>query len=220
MAHPIRQQNMSDFSTSPERGLSDTELVRHEIAVAAARMIAEDGLDYSAAKRKAAKIVLGGNKTSGNVLPDNEQIEAEVRIYNAIFFADTQPARLLKLRRLALRVMQELAEFNPLLTGAVLNGTAGEHSDIHLHLFSDSAKDVQIYLLNNDFDFEVTESNDYKGRDPIEVVSFMWQNEGIHLTLFSHDDIRGALKDKGGKVQRTDIAGLRALIAEQEAGED
>jgi hypothetical protein len=174
---------MSDFS--------DSELVRHEIAIAAARMIAEDGLDYSAAKRKAAKIILGGNKSSGNYLPDNEQIEAEVRTYNAIFFADTQPARLMKLRRLALRVMEELAEFNPLLTGAVLNGTAGEHSDIHLHLYSDSAKDVQIYLLNNEFDFEVTESPDYRGRDPIEVVSFMWQNEGVHLTLFSHDDIRG-----------------------------
>jgi hypothetical protein len=200
---------MSDFS--------DSELVRHEIAIAAARMIAEDGLDYSAAKRKAAKIILGGNKSSGNYLPDNEQIEAEVRTYNAIFFADTQPARLMKLRRLALRVMEELAEFNPLLTGAVLNGTAGEHSDIHLHLYSDSAKDVQIYLLNNEFDFEVTESPDYRGRDPIEVVSFMWQNEGVHLTLFSHDDIRGALKDKGGRVARTDIAGLRALIAEAEA---
>ncbi|HEY5800945.1 MAG TPA: hypothetical protein VIT92_12040 [Burkholderiaceae bacterium] len=211
---------MNDYPHEPGHGMSATDLLRSEIAVAAARMIAEDGLDYSAAKRKAAKIILGNNKAPGNYLPDNEQVENEVRTYNALFFADTQPARLLHLRRLALRVMTELAEFNPLLTGAVLNGTAGEHSDIHLHLFSDSAKDVQIYLLNHEFDFEVTEAEGYKGRDPIEVVSFMWANEGIHLTLFQHNDVRGALKEKSnGRATRADIATVRALIEADELNE-
>ena len=38
---------------------NDAELLRSEIAAAAARMIAEDGADYGSAKRKAAKLILG-----------------------------------------------------------------------------------------------------------------------------------------------------------------
>ena len=38
----------------------------------------------------------------------------------------TQPARLLHLRKLAVQLMEELAEFSPYLTGAVLNGTVAQ----------------------------------------------------------------------------------------------
>src|SRR4051812_34913148 len=126
----------------PNNHPNDIESLRAEIAAAAARMIAEDGADYGSAKRKAVKQILGDAKVAGRILPDNAQIEEEVRLYNELFFADSQPARLVRLRRLALQVMTELAHFNPYLTGAVLNGTAGVHSDIHLQLFADSPKDV------------------------------------------------------------------------------
>src|ERR1700688_507762 len=131
----------------------ETEMLRAEIAVAAARMIAEDGADYGSAKRKAARQILGANKVRGDLLPDNEQIEEEVRQHFALFYGDTQPARLLWLRRIALRLMADLAQFSPYLTGAVLNGTAGEHSDIHLQLFTESPKDVEIFLLNKNIRF-------------------------------------------------------------------
>src|SRR5690606_30890896 len=94
----------------------DTELLRAEIAAAAARMIAEDGVDYATAKRKAARQILGNNRARGEIMPDNQQVEDEVRIYNELFFGDTQPARLLHLRQLALRVMEELEPFQPYLT--------------------------------------------------------------------------------------------------------
>src|SRR4051794_18858521 len=116
---------------------SNTDMLRAEIAAAAARMIAEDGADYGTAKRKAAKQILGNAKIRGDIMPDNAQIEEEVRQYHELFFANTQPARLQHLRKLALQLMEELAAFSPYLTGAVLNGTAGEHSDIHLQLFAD-----------------------------------------------------------------------------------
>ncbi len=198
---------------------SDTQQLRAEIAAAAARMIAEDGADYGSAKRKAAKQVLGNAKASGDFMPDNAQIEDEVRIYNEIFFGDSQPARLLLLRRLALELMTELARFNPYLTGAVLNGTAGAHSDIHLQLFADSPKDVGIYLINKNIDFEVTESAHFKGRnEPVETVSFMWKKEGVHLALYEMDDLRGALKSSAAnRVERAGIEAVRALLAEDEA---
>jgi len=198
--------------------LSNTELLRAEIAIAAARMIAEDGVDYGTAKRKAAKQIVGNNKVRGDVLPDNAMLEDEVRLYNELFFGDTQPARLLHLRNLAVRIMAELMPFQPHLTGAVLNGTAGEHSDIRLQLFSESPKDVEIYLLNKRIDFEVSESSHFKGRsEPVETLSFIWQQEGVHLALYETDDLRGAVKKSAsGRQERADIEFVRALILESE----
>ncbi|MBX9798652.1 MAG: hypothetical protein K2Y13_04255 [Burkholderiaceae bacterium] len=201
----------------PTPPLSDTELLRAEIAAAAARLIAEDGVDYGTAKRKAVKQILGNSKVRGNVLPDNNQIEDEVRIYNELFFGDTQPARLLHLRQLAVRLMAELAPFQPHLTGAILNGTAGEHSEIHLQLFAESPKDVEIYLLNKGVDFDVSESNHFKGHnEPVETLSFLWQQEGVHLALYNSDDLRGALKkSSSGRAERADIESVRALLSEE-----
>lgn len=206
---------------------TDIELLRAEIAAAAARMIAEDGADYASAKRKAARQVLGDGKTRGEILPDNAQIEDEVRAYNELFFGDTQPGRLLHLRQLALDVMEQLAQFTPYLTGAVLNGTAGAHSDIHLQLFTSSAKDVEIFLLNKNINFEVSESRHFKGAGnhaPVETLSFLLPQrgaapEGVHLAVYDVDDLRGGLRAPGAKrterAERVDCDTLRRLIMKE-----
>ncbi len=193
---------------------SDSENLRTEIAIAAARMIVEEGADYGNAKRRAAKQILGESKLRGDFLPDNVQVENEVRTHQALFFGDTQPARLLHLRRLALELMEQLAQFSPYLTGAVHNGTAGEHSDIHLQLFTDSSKEVAVFLMDRNLRFETSESAHFKGRaEPVETLSFTWQHEGVHLAVYAVDDFRGALKAGAtGKVTRINADGLRALI--------
>lgn len=195
---------------------SSTDTLRAEIAAAAARLIAEDGADYGTAKKKAAKQILGNSKVRGEIMPDNAQVEEEVRQYNELFLSDTQPARLLHLRKLAVLLMTELNEFAPYLTGAVLNGTAGEHSDIHLQLFPESAKEVEIFLINKDVDFEVSETPHFKGHgEPVETVSFMWKNEGVHLALYEMNDLRSARKGVAdGKNNRAKLETVRALIAE------
>lgn len=197
---------------------SDATTLRAEIAAAAARMIAQDGADYGTAKRKAAKQILGEVKLRGEWLPDNAQIEDELRRYNALFYADSQPARLLHLRKMALALLDDLAQFNPFLTGAVLNGTAGEHSDIHLQLFPESPKDVEIFMVNKQIAFEVSETLPSRGRNqPVEVLSFMWQDEGVHLALYELDDLRRLARSKsGGGNERADAAQVQALIIESE----
>lgn len=193
----------------------EASLLRAHIAAAAARLIADDGADYLTAKRKAARQILGDTQPPANLLPDNAQIEAEVRSYQSLFQADTQPARLLQLRTLAVEVMQGLSDFNPYLTGAVLNGTAGAHDDIHLQLFADSPKDVEIYLLNKNVQIDISESPHFKGarHDPVETVSFLWRGEGVHAELYDVDDLRGAVKARGDKLQRADLTAVRALLA-------
>ncbi len=189
---------------------NDAELLRAEIAAAAARMIAEDGADYATAKRKAARLILGNQKLRGDVLPDNAQVEEQVREYQALFFGDEHAERLLHLRRLALELMERLADFGPYLTGAVLNGTASEHSDIHLHLFADSPKDVALFLLNAHIDYEVSESPHFRYPDrSVETLSFMWKQEGVHLTVYDRDDLRSGSRKP---IERADLAAVRELI--------
>ena len=158
----------------------DPQRVREEIAIAAARMIAEDGLDYATAKRKAARQVVGESRVAGEWLPDNDQIEEEIREYQSLFQGDSQPALLRRLRRIALDWMERLAPFNPYLTGAVLGGTAGEHSDVHLQVFCDNPKEVAIYFLNANIQYDVSETRHFAGRGYVETLSFLWRptNEG------------------------------------------
>src|SRR5438270_10296526 len=90
--------------------------MRVRIAAAAARIMAEDGIDdFALAKRKAAR-QLGADQTQA--LPANEEIEAELRAYRTLYQADEHPVRIAELRRIALGAMQELAQFTPYLTGA------------------------------------------------------------------------------------------------------
>ena len=197
----------------------DPRRVRDEIATVAARLIAEDGLDYSTAKRKAARQILGDTRIAGEWLPDNEQIEEEIREYQALFQADTQPQALATLRAVALDWMHRLAEFQPYLVGAVLNGTANQHTDVHLQMFCDNAKDVAIFLLNAGIQYEVSETRHFAGRAPVETLSFAWRDPAlaeriwIHAALYDADDLRGAVRlDGRGRALRANEAAVSAML--------
>ena len=196
----------------------DPQRVREEIAIAAARMIAEDGLDYSTAKRKAARQVVGEAKIGGEFLPDNDQIEEEIREYQAIFQSESQPVVLRRMREVALEWMERLKPFDPYLTGAVLNGTAGEHSDVHLQCFCDNPKEVAIYLLNANIQYDVSETRHFAGRGYVETLSFLHRvrNEeptGVHIALYGTDDLRGAVRADGrGRLARANAAAVRTLL--------
>jgi len=197
----------------------DLQQLRARIAATAARMIAQDGADYATAKAKAARQVLGVDRPSPNYLPDNFQVEDEVRRYQALFQGPELAARLKRMRSAALAVMEELADFRPYLTGSVLNGTAGEHDDIHLQLFADSAKEVEIWLLGRNVNIDISETPHFKGgrHDPVETVTFTWQRETVHAELYEMNDLRGALKPRAdGRLNRVDTAGLRALMVTDE----
>jgi len=200
----------------------DPQRVREEIAIAAARMIAEDGLDYATAKRKAARQVVGETRVAGEWLPDNDQIEEEIRDYQSLFQGDSQPALLRRLRVIAVDWMERLAPFNPYLTGAVLGGTAGEHSDVHLQVFCDNPKEVAIYFLNANIQYDVSETRHFAGRGYVETLSFLWRPEnerreaepaGIHVALYETDDLRGAVRaDARGRTARANLQAVRALL--------
>lgn len=194
---------------------NDLLQLRSEIALVAARLIAQDGADIDTARRKAARQVLGVDAPKPNMMPDDLQVEDQVRKYQALFGGAAHTERLAQLRATALQVMEALADFHPYLTGPVLHGTAGEHDDVHLQLFADSAKEVEIYLLNRNVNIDISETPHFKGgrHAPVETVSFPWMKETVHAELYEYQDLRGALKPRAdGRPQRIDAAALRALI--------
>lgn len=172
------------------------ETLTHELAAHAARLVVEEGLDYGGAKRRAQKLLGLPARTA---LPDNDLVESEVRAYLSLFHADTQPAELAALRRLALRWMQRLAEFRPHVTGAVWNGTATRRSDVYLQLFCDDPKSAEIALIDHQVSYQARSVGGFHGA-PVDALSFssscpeLGEAIGVHLMIHDHDDLRGALR--------------------------
>jgi len=202
--------------------MADDPDLKQEIACAAARLIADEGCDYATAKRRAARELLGDHADRRGALPDNAQVEAALREHLQLFGGEAHPARLAALRALALQMMERLATFNPHLVGAVLNGTATEHSDLHLHLFTDSAKDVEIFLLNEGVAFDVDEPATEAAEETIRFVvrpargRGMPERLGVSLDVHATDAIRTAARGRSTDpglhpVEQSGRAGLAAV---------
>jgi hypothetical protein len=195
-----------------------TELTA-EIATAAARLVAEEGMEYGPAKRKAAR-QLGRAQPRAGELPTNEAVEDEVRAYLQLYCADTQPAELAVLRQIALRWMERLAAHRPHLSGAVWRGTATRLSAVHIDLYCDDAKAAEIEMINRRIDYDVGSMPGRPGGDPVQVLTVAERCPEfgvpvtLHLAVRDLDDLRGALKaDAGGRTWRGDAAGLQRLLA-------
>jgi hypothetical protein len=189
--------------------------MRARIAAAAARIMAEDGIDdFALAKRKAAR-QLGAVDTEA--LPRNDEVEAELRDYRALYQADEHPERIEELRRLALEVMQALEQFNPYLTGPVLKGIAGPYAEIDLQLFPDSAKEVEIFLLERNIAFTTQEGRRYSGdrARAASLISLSWQGVPVRLAVLDPRDERVALKTSpaGRVAERAGIAEVGAILS-------
>jgi hypothetical protein len=186
-----------------------------EIAAMAAQLVVEQGMEYGAAKRRAARALSRG---AARDLPGNDEVEDAVRSHLALFHADTQPAELAELRAVAARWMERLADFRPHVTGAVWRGTATRRSDVHIDLFCDDSKAAELALLNRRVDYAVGSAPGPRGRS-VDVLSIaepsaaLGERVTLHLHVLDHDDLRGALKpDAGGRTQRGDLAALRRLM--------
>lgn len=187
-----------------------------EIAATAARLVVEEGLSFGQAKHRALKALGLPGRTA---LPDNDEVEAQVREYIALFCADTQPGEVLALREHALLWMRRLQAFRPHLTGAVWLGWATRLTDIDLALFCDDAKSAEIELINQNQRYEVQAVRGMHGKD-IDVLSLhsfcpgLQEDIGVHLRVYDLDDLRGALQpDAQGRAPRGDIQALERLLA-------
>ena len=187
-----------------------------EIAATAAALVVEEGLEYGPAKRRAAKQMGLPLRTE---LPDSQALEDAVIEYIAVFCADTQPTELAALREVAWLWMQRMAEFRPHLAGSVWHGTATRRSDVYIQLFCDDPKSAEIALIEHKVDYQPSTVTGFTG-GKVEALSLsslskpLAENIGVHLMVYDHNDLRGALKpDSKGRKPRGDLAAVQRLLA-------
>jgi len=183
---------------------------RASIAAAAARLMAEDGIsDYLHAKKKAARQL---GLTEHVAFPDNAEVEAELRAYRTLYQGEEHVEMLAAMRHTALDLLDLLDGFNPFLTGSVLDGTAGEHSHIDILLFADSAKEVEIFLLNRGIDVSHAEPRSDKVEAVLQIET---DTVDANLVILPPHLERVSLKHRDGRPrERVRASELRLLVQE------
>jgi hypothetical protein len=175
--HPMRADNL-----------------RRALAQEAARIMAEHGIrDFLIAKRKAAERL--GVVDGAALLPKNSEIESALGEYQRLFGGQSHLSALDAQRRAALSAMRYLEEFEPRLVGAVLAGTATQHSEVQLHLFAERAESVTLKLLDEGIRHEVTERRVRFDAEQVRAfpgVPFEMEEQPIEATVFPTDGIRQA----------------------------
>ncbi len=195
-----------------ERGRDDT---RSAIAVHAARLMAQDGIeDYGLAKRKAAKQL---GIPDARRLPNNDEIDAALREYRDLYRGGEQDPRIRALRERAVCAMRELAAFDPHLTGSVLSGIAGPYAVIHLQLFTDNPKAVELFLIDRKMAYKTGQSRLYAGHElrVLPVFSINVEGSDIELTVFDSRDLRVPVRAtaEGRMIERARLPAVEALLA-------
>ena len=191
------------------------DLLRQAVADEAARIMREQGVDdYLLAKRKAANRL---GVTDASILPRNTEIEAALMAHQRLFAADRHEADLAALRRSALEAMRLMADFQPRLVGPVLAGTASPHSEINLHLFTESPEAVSIRLEERGVPHEVLERRLRYERDrtvTYPALRFVAGRQTVDAVVFPLDGIRQAPCSPvdGKPMRRANAAEVEALL--------
>jgi hypothetical protein len=191
------------------------DALRRTLAVEAARLMAEHGIDdFGFAKRKAAERF---GTFEGAVLPSNAEVEAALQEYQRVFEADTHGETLYVLRQTAVTAMELLAEFTPRLVGPVLTGTATRNTEVQLHLFAERAEAVTIRLLDTAIPYELVERRVKVRADEwvlTPAVRLTVDDIPVDALVFGRDGQRQApLSPTDGRpLRRASIDEVRALL--------
>jgi hypothetical protein len=198
--------------------------IKLEIAARAAQMIADSGLDYGSAKRKAALDVCGVGSVPKDSLPSTDEVDAALLEHLELFDPE-HGSRVRQMREVALELMARLSEFQIFLTGAAWKGICAEHAYIHLQAFHDNPKEVEYALLNLNISYEAETTRHWRGDRDTEALALLYPKGGerfpVLISLYDTDDLRGALKVKIqlGEFSMAARGSQQALIARMGAAE-
>ena len=86
-------------------------------------------------------------------------------------------------------------------------------------MFCDDSKSAEIALIEHKVDYEPRTVTGFWG-DSVEALSIrsvckpLQETVGVHLMVYDHDDLRGALRpDAKGRSPRGDLAAVERLLA-------
>jgi len=165
--------------------------MRARLAQQAARVMIEDGItDFAAAKRKAAEH-LGVSHTRN--LPRNQEIDDARREYQRLFLGTQQANHQQQLLAAAVQAMNFLEQFQPRLTGQLLDGCAAPHAAVELHLFCDSPEQVGLFLQRHNIPYDQQQARlrfDRDSHQEVPLYTFVAGSSPIELTVFPLQGVR------------------------------
>jgi hypothetical protein len=186
------------------RHLRRLRQARLKVAAEAARIIATEGQhNYHAAKKKAADRIGVSERLA---LPSNIEVKEALRDYQSLYGGSAHADNQRRLRQVAVHAMQLLEQFNPRLVGAVLDGTANEHSRIALHVFADAPESVILFFIEHGelFAQEQRQIRWFNGEHrTVPLIVFDLEDAVVELTVFESVQLRQAPPSPiDGKPQR------------------
>lgn len=196
---------------------------RRRLAVEAARLISEGGIrDFHLAKLKAAER-LGMHDDQS--LPRNDEVEAALREHQRLFLGEAQEALLRERREAAAQAMTFLADFEPRLVGAVLDGTADVHSAICLQVHAEDATEVARFLAERGIPVDESIRRlrlDRERQADVPVYAFSADGLPFDLAVLPRDALRQAPLDRSGSraMRRASLPALQRLIEASYAESD
>ncbi|MDR3412334.1 MAG: hypothetical protein P4L87_15575 [Formivibrio sp.] len=180
--------------------------LRAEIAARAARLIAEGHVhDFALAKRKAAHQM---GVTEGRALPSNQEVGDALSQYRAVYNPE-HPELIHDLRKKAAYLMHFFSAYRPYLTGSVLSGAAGAHSNINLLLYHDDPKAVEFFLLDQKIDYQHNESAGIQQVTGYPTLSFWYDETPVLL----HVRPLSAERNASHREERATLTEVEHLLA-------
>ncbi len=216
---PRSKKTRTKFTDGQEtRQPKKMRLLRLEVAAEAARILATEGQhNYHAAKKKAAVRVGVSERLA---LPSNIEVKDALRTYQALYGGAAHRDNLERLRRAAVRSMHQLQDFEPRLVGSVLDGTAGAHSRVALHVFADAVESLILLFLENGvaFDQEQRQIRWFNGgHRAVPIIVYELDGVDIELTVLERVHLRQSPPSPidGRPQHRASLAEVEYLLREQ-----
>jgi len=186
-------------------------LIAHE----SAKIIAEEGIkDFRLAKNKAATRLGFGVQVN---LPSNTEVETALQEYQRLFKSESYPVELQNTRKLSLKVMSLLRDFQPHLVGPVLTGLYSPHQEVHLHLYAHTVEEIIFFLFEQDMPFTSRERR-YRFQDNTyeyhPVLLLTVDDIEFDITVFAKRQIHDVPCSPvdGKPMQRATLQELHAII--------
>lgn len=184
-------------------------------------MYTREEREYFQAKRKAARLVTGDDRARD--LPSNAEIREQVQLLAELLEGEKRQRDLTRMRLEAMRFMRLLRGWRPRLIGSVLTGHIRTGSDIDLHVFSDSPALVADLLEQEGFEAAVEHKRITKaGEERHFTHVHVRATFDVELTVYGADKVSHPFRSSitGKPIERTDEAGLEALLREAVPGID
>jgi hypothetical protein len=130
-------------------------------------------------------------------MPDDSEVEAELRTYQRLFQDQEQQARSLHLLRTAARLMTTMQRFNPYLTGSVLDGSAGRHAEIDIQLFPTAPRTLRSSCSTSASTFR----HSLPRTDRAEAVLTLVDDAVANLVIYPRDEERVSFRTRDGRIR-------------------